>query len=103
MTSILHADQSAFSADVVEMTPDDIQDIKEEIMRRTARHILVALYGPALGGAVFADLLNEADAPNSALAPELTRAAVSKVCCRLRRGLGLPLRNPNNRRGGRQQ
>lgn len=74
------------------------EELALEIMRRTARELLCALYGEPVGNAVFRDLVNEADEPNSKLAPGVARRTVSRICCRLRRGLGAPIRNPSNAR-----
>lgn len=64
---------------------------------------LEAAMGAAMGAAVFKDLSNTAGVSNADLVDgKLSRAAVSFMCCRVRRHLGFHLRAPANRRGGRK-
>ncbi len=58
--------------------------------------------GRELGDAVFADLTGVADRPNTSLAPNTSRAVVSKWACRCRKNLGLGLRVPGNARPSRK-
>ena len=59
------------------------------------RRVLCANYGEPLGNAIVADLDGTADVPNSALVGgTVSRAMVSKISCRIRRGLGLRLSLP---------
>ena len=76
---------------VMESLLQDIEDFAKEVALTTAEAVVVANYGPAIGPAVFADLSGTAAAPNGKLAAG-KRAAVSKAACKLRRGLGLPIR-----------
>lgn len=81
---------------------DEVDAYVAERVILAVRAILIANFGPAHGLAIFADLYGAADVSNSELVGgTVSRAAVSKACCRIRRGLGLPLRNPNNARVGR--
>ena len=64
---------------------------------------LKAALGDEMGAVAFADLTSTADRPNTELLEgSLTRAAVSKTLCRVRRNLGLPTRVPANARKGRK-
>lgn len=66
---------------------------------RAVEVLLRANFGELMGAALYADLYGLADASNSALVGgTVSRAAVSKAACRIRRGLGLPLRDPRKAR-----
>jgi hypothetical protein len=97
MYFFLEIDQSVAAAP---LSRDENESLVRDVMRWTTLEILKALYCLDLGTAVYLDFVNDAGKSNSELAPGVSRAAVSKTCCRLRRGLGLTVRYPNNRRGG---
>ncbi len=83
-----------------------VEEIEAEVAEfgvQAAEVSFQATLGPEMGRAVFKDITSTAGVSNADLVEgKLSRAAVSKMCCRVRRFMGLPLRQPNNARAGRK-
>lgn len=93
-------DQSTeLTHDLLDRLEQGLESFARSVARSTMEHLLHANFGHALGSAVFADLTGNAAEPNTKLVcGQVSRAAVSKAATRIRRGLGWPIRCPNNAR-----
>lgn len=95
--------EEVLADELMEQLVAEINSHVRRCVSTAVSRILVANFGYALGSAVYADLADSAEVPNSTLVGgAVTRAAVSKAICRIRRGLGLGVRAPSYARPKRK-